>query len=152
MKVFPSLAIQKNKSFVLISVPSQPPTDLTAYNTSSTSLQVTWGEVPEGFVHGILQGYRVFYKRTGDKNDSYVNSTTGPNERKLHITGLEKFTAYSLKVLAFTRKGDGAASVNMSVLTDEDGRRFKFSNIFAISRRNIVQSKYTALEKCAILN
>lgn len=110
-------------------VPSQPPTDLTSYNTSSTSLHVTWGEVPKGFVHGILQGYRVFYKRTGDKSDSYADSTTGPNERKLHITGLEKFTAYSMKVLAFTRKGDGAVSVNISVLTDEDGRLFKFSNV-----------------------
>ena len=132
---FPSRAIHRNKSFVLISVPSQPPTDLTAYNTSSTTLQVAWGEVPDGFVHGILQGYRVFYKRTGNKNDSYINSTTFPNERKLHITGLEKFTAYSLKVLAFTRKGDGVVSVNISVLTDEDGKRFKFSNVFAISLR-----------------
>ena len=89
---------------------------------------MTWGEVPKGFVHGILQGYRVFYKRTGDKNDSYANSTTGPNERKLHITGLKKFTKYSVKVLAVTRKGDGAVSVNISVLTDEDGRLFKLSN------------------------
>lgn len=122
-------------SLVLISVPSQPPTDLAAHNTSSTSLQVTWGEVPKGFVHGILQGYRVFYKKTGDQNSSYVNSTTGPAERKLHITGLEKFTAYSVKVLAFTRKGDGAVSVNISVLTDEDGKIFKFLivNIFAAS-------------------
>ncbi len=72
----------------------------------------------------------MFYKRTGDKNDSYVNSTTGPNKRKLHITGLKKFTKYSVKVLAFTRKGDGAVSVNISVLTDEDGRLFKFSNVF----------------------
>ena len=110
------------ESFVLISVPSQPPTNLTAYNTSSTSLQVTWGEVPKGFVHGILQGYRVLYKRTGDKNDSYANLTTGPNKCLLNITGLKKFTAYSVKVLAFTIKGDGAVSVNISVLTDEDGR------------------------------
>jgi len=127
---FPSLATGKKKqSSLLISVPSQPPTDLAAYNTSSTSLQVTWGEVPKGFVHGILLGYRVFYKRTGDKNDSYVNSTTGPNERKLHISGLEKFTAYSVKVLAFTRKGDGAVSINISVLTDEDGRLLKFLSV-----------------------
>lgn len=93
---------------------------------------MTWGEVPKGFVHGILQGYRVFHKRTGDKNDSYANSTTGPNERKFHITGFKKFTKYSVKVLAFTRKGDGAVSVNISVLTDEDGRLFKLSNIFSL--------------------
>ena len=90
---------------------------------------MTWGKVPKGFVHGILKGYRVFYKKTGDQNSSYVNSTTDPTERKLNITGLEKFTAYSVKVLAFTRKGDGAVSVNISVLTDEDGKIFKHPNV-----------------------
>lgn len=123
---------------VLIVVPSQPPVDLAAHNTSSTSLQVTWGEVPKGFVHGILQGYRVFYKRTSDENNSYVNSTTGPTERELHITGLEKFTAYSLKVLAFTRKGDGAFSVNISVLTDEDGNH----SLFIIKPNVIILSPF----------
>ena len=123
---------------VLIVVPSQPPVDIAAHNTSSTSLQVTWGEVPKGFVHGILQGYRVFYKRTGDENNSYVNSTTGPTERELHITGLEKFTAYSLKVLAFTKKGDGAFSVNISVLTDEDGNH----SLFIIKPNVIVLSPF----------
>ena len=111
---------------VSISVPSLPPTDLAAHNTSSTSLQVTWNEVPKGFVHGILQGYRVVYKRTADQNRSFINSTTGATERALHISGLEKFTAYTVKVLAFTRKGDGAVSVNISVLTDEDGNFFRF--------------------------
>ena len=66
------------------------------------------------------------YKRTGDQHRSFVNSTTGATERELHITGLEKFTAYTVKVLAFTRKGDGAVSVNISVLTDEDGNFFRF--------------------------
>ena len=106
---------------VLFVVPSQPPVNFKAQNTSSTSIRVTWGEVPQGFLHGILLGYRVFYKETGDKNSSYVNMTTGPAERKLHVAGLEKFTEYSTKVLAFTRKGDGAVSDNLSVLTDEDG-------------------------------
>ena len=81
---------------------------------------MTWDEVPQEFLHGILQGYRVFY-RTGDKNSSYINVTTDPATRELHVTGLEKFTEYSTKVLAFTRKGDGAVSDNISVLTDEDG-------------------------------
>lgn len=82
---------------------------------------MTWAEVPQGFLHGILQGYRVFYKRTGDKHGSYVNVMTSPTTRELHVTGLKKFTEYSAKVLAFTRKGDGAVSLNVSVLTDEDG-------------------------------
>ena len=86
---------------------------------------MTWGEVPEGYVHGILQGYRVFYsKMTGNRNISYVNVTTDPENRQLRVTRLKKFTKYALKVLAFTRKGDGAVSTDISVLTDEDGNYY----------------------------
>ncbi|RMX41265.1 hypothetical protein pdam_00012375, partial [Pocillopora damicornis] len=101
-------------------IPSLPPSKVTAHNTSSTSLLMTWGEVPKGFIHGILRGYRVFYRRTDDEESYYLNSTTEPTERKLHITGLKKFTEYSVKVLAFTIKGDGEVSNNISVMTDED--------------------------------
>ncbi|XP_022784712.1 protein sidekick-1-like isoform X2 [Stylophora pistillata] len=100
-------------------IPSLPPSDVAAHNTSSTSLMVIWRKVPKGFVHGILRGYRVFYKKTEDE-ESYLNSTTGPTEQELSITGLKKFTEYSMKVLAFTIKGDGAVSNNISVTTDED--------------------------------
>lgn len=92
---------------------------------------MTWGEVPQGFVHGILQGYRVFYKKTADKNSSYVNETTAPSKHEIHVTGLEKFTEYSVKGLAFTRKGDGAVSDNISVLTDEDGKVYELTSFFS---------------------
>ena len=83
---------------------------------------MTWGEVPEGYVHGILQGYRVFYSEmTANRNISYLKVTTDPENRQLRVTELKKFTKYSLKVLAFTRKGDGAVSTDISVVTDEDG-------------------------------
>lgn len=86
---------------------------------------MTWGEVPEGYVHGILQGYRVFYSEmTTNRNISYLNVTTDPESRQLRVTGLKKFTKYSLKVLAFTRKGDGVVSTDISVLTDEDGNYY----------------------------
>ena len=86
---------------------------------------MTWGEVPEGYVHGILQGYRVFYSEmTADRNISYVNVATDPENHQLYVTGLKKFTKYSVKVLAFTRKGDGAVSTDISVLTDEDGNYY----------------------------
>lgn len=86
---------------------------------------MTWGEVPEGYVHGILQGYHVFYSEmTADKNISYVNVATDPENHQLYVTGLKKFTKYSVKVLAFTRKGDGAVSTDISVVTDEDGNYY----------------------------
>lgn len=63
----------------------------------------------------------MFYKKTGDDNSTYIDVSIGSANRELDITGLEKFTRYSVKVLALTRKGDGPVSHNISVLTDEDG-------------------------------
>ena len=99
---------------------------------------MTWGEVPKGFIHGILRGYRVFYRRTDDEESYYLNSTTEPTERKLHITGLKKFTEYSVKVLAFTIKGDGEVSNNISVMTDEDGKiQVHLSSIYTMFEKHI---------------
>ena len=93
---------------------------MSAHNTSSTSLHVSWHEVPKGFVHGILLGYRVLYKIanvTGNK--SITTETT--NKRELQE--LKKFTVYEINVLAFTAIGDGANSKSIHVSTDEDGKR-----------------------------
>lgn len=72
----------------------------------------------------------MFYKRIGDKNDSYVNLIIGLNECKFNIIGLKKFIKYLVRVLVFIRKGDGVVFVNIFVLIDEDGRFFKLLNIF----------------------
>ena len=95
---------------------------MSAHNTSSTSLYVSWHEVPKGFVHGILLGYRVLYKIanvTGKKSITTTSETT--NKRELQE--LKKFTIYEINVLAFTAIGDGANSKSIHVSTEEDGKR-----------------------------
>lgn len=79
---------------------------------------VTWLPVPDGYVHGILQGYRLLFKI--EQDIFYKNVTTA--NQSLELTGLEKFTKYSLKVLAFTRIGDGNISNPLTVSTDQDGK------------------------------
>ena len=78
----------------------------------------TWLPVPDGYVHGILRGYRLLFKIDEDK--FYRNVTTV--NQSFELTGLEKFTNYSVKVLAFTRIGDGNVSDPVLVSTDEDGK------------------------------
>lgn len=41
----------------------------------------------------------------------------------LELDGLEKYTNYSIQVLAFTSAGDGVRSEQIYVRTKEDGRR-----------------------------
>ena len=74
--------------------------------------------MPDGYVHGILQGYRLLFKIEQDR--FYKNVTTA--NQSLELTGLEKFTNYSLKVLAFTRIGNGNISNPLTVSTDQDGK------------------------------
>ena len=47
-----------------------------------------------------------------------------PGGDVLHVvlSDLRKFTAYSVKILAYTRMGDGKQSLVVMERTDEDGR------------------------------
>ena len=94
---------------------------MSSFNTSSTSIRVSWREVLHGFVHGILLGYRVLYKEaSGSKNQSVVSISA--NVKSKELQGLEKFTIYEISVLAFTRIGDGINSTALFVSTDEDSK------------------------------
>lgn len=102
-------------------VPSLPPQNVSSFNTSSTSVRVSWHEVLHGFVHGILLGYRVLHKEaSGLKNQSVVSISA--NVKSKELQGLEKFTMYEISVLAFTRIGDGINSTALFVSTDEDSK------------------------------
>ena len=110
-------------------VPSLPPQNVQSYNTSSTSVNVTWQEVPTGFVHGILRGYRIFYSRTKDNGVDVRQAIMPANKRFVHLEGLDKFTNYTIQVAAFTRIGYGTKSRKIIVSTDEDGMKRQFTLI-----------------------
>ena len=103
-------------------VPSLPPQNLWANNISSTALITKWNPVPLGFVHGRLRGYRVLYKEKNNPSAQYTIITVPPGIRMQIISNLKKFTYYTIRVLAFTIKGDGALSPPLNVTTDEDSK------------------------------
>lgn len=53
-----------------------------------------------------------------DESDS---NAVVSSELEATITGLSKYTNYSLQVLAFTRKGEGVRCEPLFVLTQQDG-------------------------------
>ena len=83
---------------------------------------MAWSEVPIGYVHGILKGYVIQYKRQTDFNASWANLTVAANVSTSNITSLDRYTYYVIRVLAFTVVGWGP-SRNVTVSTDEDGKR-----------------------------
>lgn len=80
-------------------------------------------------VHGILQGYHVYY-RTGMSKVKRSASQVGVikavsvnmSTQMLEITGLEPFTYYDVWVSAFTVIGSGPPSRPVTVITEEDGK------------------------------
>ena len=81
-------------------------------------------------MHGVLLGYRVLNRIYSEADASYVNRTTV--KQTMELKGLKKFTNYSVMVLAYTRIGDGKASLAVTVSTDEDGKtstRLTFINL-----------------------
>ncbi|RUS77575.1 hypothetical protein EGW08_014679, partial [Elysia chlorotica] len=101
-------------------VPSQPPEGVQATPLSSDSVKVAWSPPPLFTLHGILQGYKILYKPVRlDEDESDANFQTSLHLESV-LFGLEKFTNYSVQVLAYTRKGEGVRSQPVYVTTRED--------------------------------
>ncbi|XP_053408969.1 cell adhesion molecule DSCAM-like isoform X3 [Mercenaria mercenaria] len=108
------------KVMTLEDVPSQPPEGVRAYAITSQAINVAW-KAPSLFaLHGVLQGYKVLFKpvrKDEDETDSNIKLSRGVD---VTLDGLEKFTNYSIEVLAYTRKGEGVRSSPIYVRTLED--------------------------------
>jgi len=117
--------------FIFLSGPSAPPWNLTLNDTTSTSLLVSWSEVPAADKNGIIRSYTVGYQA----NDSRVENRTVvfvPN-REVNLTGLLKSMNYSVRVLASTIKGDGNYSDPEFFVTNQDGElEFRFPRFFLV--------------------
>jgi len=100
--------------------PNTPPSNVRAQNSSSTSIFVRWGNVPESDQNGIILSYTVDYKAlpNGSPQTAVVNAPT----THVTLTGLNEYTNYSITVFASTMKGDGNTSVPIIVITDEDSK------------------------------
>ena len=94
-----------------------PPLSAMAYNTSSTSIMVTWQ--PPQSPNGIIRGYQVNYTSSGGTWTTAVVDTNVTNSTLL--TGLSIYTTYTIFVKARTvTLGNSSAIVIVS--TNEDGK------------------------------
>ena len=106
-------------TFLFLPAPLHPPVPIKMFNTSSTSLCVTWGDVPDGYHHGEVMGYRVFLEETGFPDMIVANGTFPLHVNTTDLTGLQKFTSYTVRVRAYSFFGEGPDGV-VTTLTDED--------------------------------
>ena len=105
--------------FVLIE-PYAPPANVKGHNTSSTSIWVDWESVAVPDQNGNILTYTVTYKAlpAGVLQTAKVRAPS----TQVTLRGLKKYTKYSILVFASSLKGDGNASDQIIVTTDEDSK------------------------------
>ncbi|XP_043801206.1 Down syndrome cell adhesion molecule-like protein Dscam2 isoform X3 [Apis laboriosa] len=101
-------------------VPSSPPQDIRCTALTSQSLQVSWDAPPDSSLNGILKSYKVIWENMNALTESPKSETKITSALTVVIHGLEKYTNYSVQVLASTRAGDGIASSSLYCVTEED--------------------------------
>ncbi|OXB57687.1 hypothetical protein ASZ78_008248 [Callipepla squamata] len=92
------------------SVPSSGPSNVSAQATTSSSMLVRWSDIPEADCNGLILGYKVMYKEKDSEARARFWLAEGNASRSAQLTGLAKFMLYEIRVLAFTRIGDGVPS------------------------------------------
>ena len=103
------------------------PTNITAFNKSSTSLTVTWATIPTEQMIGPAIGYTVIFFAVNEGNRTAQNvSLEIGNLNKTILDNLQKFTNYCIQVLGFTDRDKlGPLSDPIYAMTDQDGKRKK---------------------------
>ena len=98
---------------------SAPPADVSGCNTSSTSIFVQWHEVSAAHQNGALLYYTVTYRALtrGFRQTVIVAAPA----HQTTLTGLNKYTNYSITVFASTCKA-GNISAPIFIVTDEDSK------------------------------
>uniref|UniRef100_A0AAR2JL47 Sidekick cell adhesion molecule 2a n=1 Tax=Pygocentrus nattereri TaxID=42514 RepID=A0AAR2JL47_PYGNA len=92
------------------SVPSSGPANVSAFATTSSSVLVRWGEVPEPDRNGLILGYKVVYREKDSDSALHFWTVEGNTSHSVQLTGLDKYVLYEIQVMAFTRIGDGVPS------------------------------------------
>ncbi|KAK6322888.1 hypothetical protein J4Q44_G00076800, partial [Coregonus suidteri] len=91
-----------------------PVENLQVESISPTSIQASW-DAP-AYANGPLLGYRLLWTETPSGKEQSVEV----NGQSYKMEGLQKFTEYSLCVLALNRYGPGVTTEDMSITTLSD--------------------------------
>ncbi|XP_058836967.1 neogenin isoform X2 [Topomyia yanbarensis] len=86
------------------SIPSESPSNVSLEATSSTSITIRWQPPPVEDRNGQITGYKIRYRK--NKKPLQVE-TTPANVRHWELKGLERLSAYQVKIAAMTVNGSG---------------------------------------------
>lgn len=110
--------------------PAAPPLSLQARPLSSTEILISWAPPLFELRHGEIQGFNIGYKSTSAATNNYnFTSTSGDGEDgtgEIILTGLSKYTRYTIVAQAFNQVGPGPLSEPVTAQTMEDGKYLSY--------------------------
>lgn len=97
-----------------------PPANFTLMPTSTTSIRASWDEVPQNQQNGNIDGYLLFYRKRLSRSEPYNSLAT--EHLNITLLGLKVYTEYTFRLLAYNRKGNGIATRETHITTQESGK------------------------------
>ena len=102
--------------------PGSPPDNVESVVLSSTSIAVTWEEVPPIEQNGIIIVYEVLYEPLETFGGILVPSTVNTTDLEAVIMNLTAFVSYNISIRAYTSVGPGPYSAPIANRTLEEGK------------------------------
>ena len=111
--------------------PAASPENVQATATSSTTIMVTWEDVPALYQNGIIINYEVQFEPL-QFTEELMTNTINTTNLSASITGLEEYVEHNISVRAFTTVGPGPYSDPLTERTLEDGTYITLSFLCGI--------------------
>ena len=98
-------------------MPSIAPLNVRVTKLHFGELKIRWNPIPQQYIHGLLQGYRVYYTKYPYWYGSKTVNSSSPDDIMLVVTGLKVAHQYRISVAAFTSIGTGPRSPYVNITT-----------------------------------
>jgi len=99
---------------------------LTVIATNSTTIKASWQLSPADARRGIIEGFKLFYKKKDVAGLPSEITMNGSEIRFHYVTGLDENTEYEFQVLAVSSAGNGPKSASKVRRTITDGNNTCF--------------------------
>ena len=101
-------------------MPANSPQNVTAMSPSSTTINVTWEEVPPIDRNGMIITYEVLYEPLETFGQLLSSDIINTTDLFVLLEGLHPFVSYNVSVRAYTSVGSGPYSDVAVETTQED--------------------------------
>ena len=108
--------------FIHVTVPAAAPLNVMSQVLSSTSINISWDEIPPFDTNGIITMYEVLLEPLNTFNGSIGAEADNTTDLYYLLVGLQEYVIYNISVRAYTRVGFGPYTVPITNRTLEDSK------------------------------